>query len=188
MWVVMEINGEILTSLLDTSSSRNLLAKAVVDRLGIQSQRYSSMIQGVNGDSTFVVGLLDMCLQIGHWSGTCTLLVLPLDNVECILGMGFFVPNKVTFTPHLGGMLISDGTNQCYLQARFDCDKKWSVQFQELIVPKEAFRHDMAMIEALRATIDHLLEILSDNSVNWDHKKILNGCGYRLASAYHINH
>ncbi|KAI9154160.1 hypothetical protein LWI28_021819 [Acer negundo] len=49
MWVVMEINGEILTTLLDTGSSRNLLAKAVVDLLGIQPQPYSSMIQGVNG-------------------------------------------------------------------------------------------------------------------------------------------
>ena len=94
------------------------------------------MIQGVNGESAPVIELLDACVQIGRWSGACTLLVLPLDNVKCILEMDFFVPNKVTLTPHLGGMLIGDRPNQCYVQAGFDCDKKWSIQFQELTVPK----------------------------------------------------
>ncbi|KAK3205279.1 hypothetical protein Dsin_019325 [Dipteronia sinensis] len=129
MWVVMEINGELLTVLLDTSSSRNLLAKAMVYRLGIQPQPYSSRIQSVNCEHIPLVGLLDSCIQISRWSGACTLLILPLDNIECILGMNFFVPNKVTLTPYLGGMLIGAGTNQCYVQVGFYGDKKWHDQF-----------------------------------------------------------
>ncbi|KAK4834022.1 hypothetical protein QYF36_015285 [Acer negundo] len=68
MWVVIEINGEIneeiLTVLLDNGSSRNLLAKAVVDRLDIQPQPYSGMIQDMNGESTSMDGLL--CVQHSH--------------------------------------------------------------------------------------------------------------------------
>ncbi|KAK2646127.1 hypothetical protein Ddye_021322 [Dipteronia dyeriana] len=115
MWVVIEIYGEILAALLDTGSLRNLLPKVVVDQLGIQPQPYFAMIQGVNGESTHVIALLDVCVWIGQWSGVCTLLVIHLDNVECILGMDFFVSNKASLTPHMGEMLIGDGTNQCYV-------------------------------------------------------------------------
>ena len=99
-------------------------------------------------------GLLDVHVRIGEWSGACTLLVQPLDNIDCILGMDFFVSNKVTLTPHLGGVLIDEG-KYC-VQAGFDCDKEWPVRFQELTIPKE---RDLAMIETLGATIDHLLKI-----------------------------
>ncbi|KAK0606914.1 hypothetical protein LWI29_006204 [Acer saccharum] len=119
MWVLMEIQGQILTALLETGSSRNLLTKIVVDRLGIQLQPCSGEIHDLNGKPTTVDGLLDILVRIGEWSGSCTLLVLPLDNIDCILGMDFFVSNKVTLTPHLGGVLIGEGNNQ-----------EWPVRFQ----------------------------------------------------------
>ena len=76
-------------------------------------------------------GLLDVNARIGEWSGTCTLLVLPLDNIDCILGMDFFVSNKVALIPHLGGVLIGEGTNQYYVQAGFDCDMSHSIHLSE---------------------------------------------------------
>ncbi|KAK2638025.1 hypothetical protein Ddye_025820 [Dipteronia dyeriana] len=136
MWVFLEINGKILNALLDIGSSRNLLAKTIVDKLGIQPHPCSGEIQGLNGTPTSVDGLLDVNIRIGKWSGACTLLVLPLDNIDCILGMYFFVANKVTLTPHLDGVPIGERNNHYYVQAGFDCDKEWPVRFQELTVPK----------------------------------------------------
>jgi hypothetical protein len=55
-------------------------------------------------------------LKVGEWSGKVNLLIVPLDDFEIILGNEFFVLAKVIPMPFLGGMLIIDESQPCFVK------------------------------------------------------------------------
>ena len=48
----------------------------------------------------------DVSLQVDDWKGNCSLLCVPLDEFDLILGIDFFLKAKVKLIPHLGGLMV----------------------------------------------------------------------------------
>jgi hypothetical protein len=56
-------------------------------------------------------------LKVGEWLGKVNFLVVPLDDFDIILGNEFFVLAKAIPMPFLGGMLIMDESQPCFVKA-----------------------------------------------------------------------
>ena len=55
-------------------------------------------------------------MQIGDWKGTCSLLCVPLDDFDLILRIDFLLRAKVTLIPHLGGLLVLEEKQSCFVK------------------------------------------------------------------------
>lgn len=55
-----------------------------------------------------VHGVAEIILEVGSWKGTYSMMVIPLDDFDVILGIEFFVKDKVTLMPYLWGIMIGD--------------------------------------------------------------------------------
>ena len=55
-------------------------------------------------------------LQVGKWKGKCTLLCVPLDDFDLILGVDFFLKAKVALLPHLRGLRLLKESMPCFMQ------------------------------------------------------------------------
>lgn len=53
-------------------------------------------------------------IQLGEWQGKTDMLVT-LDDFELILVMEFLKSIKAAIVPHLGGLLIIDSKNPCFV-------------------------------------------------------------------------
>ena len=56
-------------------------------------------------------------MQIGYWKGTCNLLYVPLDDFDLIIGIDFLLRAKVALIPHLGGLLVLEEKQPCFVKA-----------------------------------------------------------------------
>ena len=56
-------------------------------------------------------------MQVGDWKGTCSLLCVPLDDSDHILGINFLLKAKVALIPHLGGLMVLEESQPCFMQA-----------------------------------------------------------------------
>ncbi|WKA00341.1 hypothetical protein VitviT2T_018703 [Vitis vinifera] len=56
-------------------------------------------------------------MQIGDWKGMCSLLCVPLDDFDLILGVDFLLRAKVALIPHLGGLMVLEEKQPCFVQA-----------------------------------------------------------------------
>ena len=59
-------------------------------------------------------------IQVRNWSGHVTLMVVPLDDFDVIMGNDFFKAAKVALMPYLGGLLILDESTPCFVPS---CNK-----------------------------------------------------------------
>ena len=56
-------------------------------------------------------------MQVGDWKGTCSLLCVPLDDFYLIIGVDFILKAKVALIPHLGGLVVLEERQSCFVQA-----------------------------------------------------------------------
>jgi hypothetical protein len=71
----------------------------------------------MNSESQLVVGIAyDVPLKGGEWSRKVNFLVVLLNDFDIILGNKFFMLAKATPTPFLGGMLIMDKSQSCFVK------------------------------------------------------------------------
>ena len=56
-------------------------------------------------------------MQIGDWKDTCNLLCVPLDDFDLIIGVDFLLRAKVALIPHLGGLMVLEEKQPCFMQA-----------------------------------------------------------------------
>ena len=54
-------------------------------------------------------------LQVGEWKGKINLLCVPLDDFNQILGIHFFLKSKAALIPHLGGLMILEEKQPCFV-------------------------------------------------------------------------
>jgi len=65
-----------------------------------------------------VIGMAHaVSLKVGDWIGKVTFLVVPLDDFNIILGNTIFVLAKAVPMPFLGGLLIMDEKQPCFVKA-----------------------------------------------------------------------
>ncbi|TXG47935.1 hypothetical protein EZV62_027229 [Acer yangbiense] len=87
------------------------------DRLGLNLLESTSRIKAVNSGAMPVRGVAETTLKVGSWQGRCSLMVVPLDDFDLILGVEFFVKAKAMLLPYLRGILIGDEESPCFVQA-----------------------------------------------------------------------
>lgn len=111
LYVPVMINGRELKAMIDTGATDNFIAEELAKELQLQISTAATMIKAINSKATRVRGRTKADLKVGPWHGPCSLMVIPLDDFQIILGLEFFKAAKVMILPHLNGMLI--GAEDC---------------------------------------------------------------------------
>ncbi|KAI9186886.1 hypothetical protein LWI28_021940 [Acer negundo] len=83
----------------DTRATNNFVAQREADRLGLNLLESTNRIKVVNSRALLVRGVADTTLKVGSWQGKCSLMVVPLDDFDLILGVEFFVKAKAMIKP-----------------------------------------------------------------------------------------
>ncbi|XP_057770708.1 uncharacterized protein LOC130990498 [Salvia miltiorrhiza] len=81
-------------------------------------------IKAVNTEAKPVLGVGDVDLQIDAWKGSCSLMAVPLDDFEIILGMEFLKMAKVPVMAHVGGIMILDERCPTFVKGEFLAERK----------------------------------------------------------------
>jgi hypothetical protein len=118
MYVPIEANSCKSLAMMDIGGTHNFVATCMVEQLGLKLTKCPSWLKAVNSESQPVVGIAyAIPLKVGEWSGKVNFLVVPLDGFDIILGNEFFVLAKAIPMPFLGGMLIMDESQPCFVKA-----------------------------------------------------------------------
>ena len=56
-------------------------------------------------------------MRVGNWKSKCSLLYVPLDDFNLILGIDFLLKAKVALIPHLGGLIVLEERQPCFVHA-----------------------------------------------------------------------
>ncbi|XP_038979221.1 uncharacterized protein LOC120109561 [Phoenix dactylifera] len=106
MYLEAKVNGKTARAMLDTGATNNFISQREAAQLELQIADSSSKIKAVNSGAMPVHVSAKVQLTFGPWTGPCSLMVVPLDDFDLILGMEFFRHAKVSIIPHLYGVMI----------------------------------------------------------------------------------
>ena len=112
------VNGVQVKALVDNGTTRNFIATREATRLGLKLEEDTNQIKAVNRKAQKIQGVAkNVPMQIGDWKGMCSLLCVPLDDFDLILGVDFLLRAKVTLIPHLGGLMMLEEKQSCFVKA-----------------------------------------------------------------------
>ncbi|KAH7845877.1 hypothetical protein Vadar_006951 [Vaccinium darrowii] len=112
---VMLCNTDVL-AMVDIGATHSFVSEGLAQSLGLKVIESSSRIKTVNSTAQAVHGTTsNISLKVGNWNGRVDLMVYPLDDFELILGNEFFLAAKVAVMPYLGGILIADEKQPCFV-------------------------------------------------------------------------
>ena len=118
MHVLLLLNGIRVKAMVDSGAKHNFVATSDASRLDLKLVDDDSRIKEVNSKAQRIQGIAkDVLLQVGEWKGKINLLCVPLDDFNLILGIDFFLKSKAALIPHLGGLMILEGKQPCFVPA-----------------------------------------------------------------------
>ena len=118
MHVYAVVNGVQVKALVYNDATHNFVATREATRLGLKLEKDTSQIKAVNSKAQKIQGVAkNVPMQMGDWKGTCSLLCVPLDDFDLILGVDFLLRAKVTLIPHLGGLMMLEEKQSCFVKA-----------------------------------------------------------------------
>ncbi|PKI60629.1 hypothetical protein CRG98_018979 [Punica granatum] len=113
----MKVNDKDVVAMVDTGATSTFIADRMVQKLGLRLENYSSRMKAVNSRSQPMGGLArEVPVPIGDWSRRLDMMVIPMDDFDMILGDNFFMKAYVSVMSHLGGFLIGDPEQACFLR------------------------------------------------------------------------
>ena len=118
MHVQVLFNGIRVKAMVDSGATHNFVATSEASRLDLKLVDDDSWIKAVNSKAQRIQGIAkDVLLQVGEWKGKINLLCVPLDDFNLIIGIDFFLKSKATLIPHLGGLMILQEKQPCFVPA-----------------------------------------------------------------------
>jgi hypothetical protein len=118
LYVPIKANSQSASAMLDTGATHYFVAAHMVERLGLEVSSCPNQLEAVNSEAEPEVGVAHaVSLRVGDWAGKVTFLVVPLDNFNIILGNALFVLAKAVPMPFLGGLLIMEEEQPCFVKA-----------------------------------------------------------------------
>lgn len=103
--------------MLDTGATHNFVVACMVEKLGLKLSKFPSRLKAVNSEALPVTGIpYAVPLKVGEWFGKVNFLVV-LDDFDTILGNEYFVLAKEMLMHFLGGLLIMDEKQSCFVLA-----------------------------------------------------------------------
>ncbi|KAL3500423.1 hypothetical protein ACH5RR_039516 [Cinchona calisaya] len=100
------VNGIDVLAMVDTRATHSFVTGWEVRRLKLKLKEHGYRIKVINSEAQAVLGVASVDLTLGPWSGKCTLMAVPLDDLK--LGKEFMAMNKIFPIPHLDGVMIAD--------------------------------------------------------------------------------
>ena len=118
MHVHAVVNGVQVKASVDSGATHNFVATKEATRLGLKLEENTNRIKAVNSKAQKIQGVAkNVPMQIGDWKGTCSLLCVPLYDFDLILGVDFLLRAKVALIPHLGGLVVLEEKQPCFVKA-----------------------------------------------------------------------
>ncbi|KAL3534247.1 hypothetical protein ACH5RR_002708 [Cinchona calisaya] len=103
-----KVNGMDVLAMVDTGATHSFATGLEVRRLKLELKEHGYRIKAVNSEARPVLGVALVELTLGPWSGKCSLMAVPLDDFDLILGKEFMATNKIFPIPHLDGIMIAN--------------------------------------------------------------------------------
>ncbi|KAK4421846.1 hypothetical protein Salat_2135200 [Sesamum alatum] len=97
MYVRVQLNGKEVMAMVDTGVTHNFVADREIQMLGRSLTQHSSRLEAVNSEAKPIRGIASVDLEVGTWKGKCSLMAVPLDDFDVILGMDFLLLVKATY-------------------------------------------------------------------------------------------
>ncbi|KAL3501990.1 hypothetical protein ACH5RR_036439 [Cinchona calisaya] len=108
LYVQAKVNGMDVLAMVDTGATHSFVTGREIRRLKLELNEHGYCIKAVNSEAQPVLGVASVELTLGPWSGKCSLMAVPLDNFDLILGKEFMATNKIFPIPYLDGIMIAD--------------------------------------------------------------------------------
>ena len=110
MHVPVILNGVQVKTIMDSGVTHNFMATKEATRLGLKLKEDTILFKAVNRKIA-----KNVPMQVGDWKGTCSLLCVSLDDFNFILGVNFLLKAKVALIPHLGGLVVLEERQSCFV-------------------------------------------------------------------------
>ncbi|KAL3499768.1 hypothetical protein ACH5RR_038861 [Cinchona calisaya] len=114
-----KVNGMDVLAMVDTGTTRSFVTRREVRSLKLELKEHGYRIKAVNSEAQPVLGVASVELTLGPWSGKCSLMAVPLDDFDLILGKEFMATNKIFPIPHLDSIMIADERCPTFLPSVF---------------------------------------------------------------------
>ncbi|KAL0444434.1 UNVERIFIED_CONTAM: hypothetical protein Slati_2166100 [Sesamum latifolium] len=85
MYGQVHVNDKDVMAMIDTSVTHNFLANREIQKLGLSLTQHSSRIRAVNSEAKPIQGVVSV--ELKPHQGKCSLMVIPLDDFDVILGI-----------------------------------------------------------------------------------------------------
>ncbi|KAJ7960030.1 Gag-asp_proteas domain-containing protein [Quillaja saponaria] len=107
--------------MVDAGATHNFISERKAVSLGLKVAKNTSKIKAANSDAQAVLGMAyNINVKIGEWRGKIHLLVVPLDDFDIIFGNAFLVKAWAAVIPYLGGILVMDDKQPCFVAGNRD--------------------------------------------------------------------
>lgn len=113
-FVNVKVKGSDVQALVDTGATHNFIAENEAKRLGVRVTKEGGSMKAVNSKAQPIRGVAKgVRIEIGCWSGTVDLTVIPMDDFQLVLGMDFFDEVQAFPIPFSRSLCIVDGGRTC---------------------------------------------------------------------------
>ena len=117
MHVHVVVNGLQVKDVVDSGVTHNFMATKKASKLGLKLEDDTNQIKTVNSKAQKIHGVSkNVLMQVGDQNGTCSLLCVPLDDFNLILGIDFVLKAKVALISYLGGLMVLDEIQSYFVQ------------------------------------------------------------------------
>lgn len=87
----VKINGREAIAMFDTGASHNFMNVNEAKRIGLKFTNEEGTVKAVNSEAQAIKGVArGVTVKIGDWQGKLDFTVLPMDDFDIVLGLGFF--------------------------------------------------------------------------------------------------
>lgn len=117
MHVHVVVNGLQVKDVVDSGVTHNFMATKKASKLGLKLEDDTNQIKTVNSKAQKIHGVSkNVLMQVGDQNGTCSLLCVPLDDFNLILGIDFVLKAKMALISYLGGLMVLDEIQSYFMQ------------------------------------------------------------------------
>lgn len=104
---------------MDTGASNLFLSEQAAAKLGIKMNSVGGWVKTVNSKRVRTKGIANgVDVQLGQWHGVEDIEMIPMDDYEVVVGLGFLERIKAIPIPHSDCLCILDPKGQCMVLVR----------------------------------------------------------------------
>ncbi|XP_059664093.1 uncharacterized protein LOC132309845 [Cornus florida] len=115
MFIQVTLNGKEVLAMVDTGATHNFIAQREVSNFNLKLIPYANKMKAMNSEAKPVLGMATTSMKVGCWEAVVSLMAVPLDDFDLILGIEFLTKARVVVVPYLGGVFIWDRSCPCFI-------------------------------------------------------------------------